>query len=62
VPATTQATTQPIAISHGKEAYWYQAFPDACRLKNGEIVAVFYAGYGNEPPADLQHPAGRHLF
>lgn len=34
-------------ISHGKEAYTYQAFPDACRLKNGDIVAVFYAGYGH---------------
>jgi hypothetical protein len=34
-------------ISKGKEAYSYQAFPDACRLANGDIVCVFYAGYGH---------------
>jgi hypothetical protein len=37
-------STDPIVISHGKEAHSYQAFPDACRLKSGDIVAVFYAG------------------
>jgi hypothetical protein len=49
-PATTQAAatnTQPIVISRGDAAYSYQAFPDACRLKNGDILAVFYAGYGH---------------
>lgn len=31
-------------ISAGGTAGDYQAFPDACRLRNGDIVAVFYAG------------------
>jgi sialidase-1 len=47
---TTQAVSPdpvpPQVISHGSpDAGTYQAFPDMCRLKNGDIVAVFYAGY-----------------
>ena len=34
-------------ISRGAAAGEYQAFSDACRLKNGEIMVVFYAGYGH---------------
>lgn len=36
-----------LVISRGAAAGSYQAFPDACRLKNGEILCVFYAGYGH---------------
>ena len=33
----------------------YQAFPDVCRLKNGELLCVFYAGYSHvsHPTAEL---------
>ena len=34
-------------ISRGERAGPYQAFPDVCRLKNGDILCVFYAGYGH---------------
>ncbi len=34
-------------ISRGEAAGPYQAFPDACRLADGDIMAVFYAGYGH---------------
>jgi hypothetical protein len=34
-------------ISRGAAAGPYQAFPDACRLRNGDILCVFYAGYGH---------------
>jgi len=30
----------------------YQAFPDVCRLKNGDLLCVFYAGYGH-----VSHPS-----
>ncbi len=44
----------PTVISRGSaDAGTYQAFPDMCRLKNGDIVAVFYAGYGH---VSLPHP------
>jgi Neuraminidase (sialidase) len=35
----------------------YQAFPDVCRLKNGSLLCVFYAGYSHisHPNAQLPH-------
>ena len=55
------ATTQPIAISRGEAAGTYQAFPDACRLKNGDIAAVFYAGYGHVSLAADDFPKGGRI-
>ena len=43
-PAFGQKNPLAKVISEGGSAGDYQAFPDMCRLKNGEIVAVFYAG------------------
>lgn len=38
----------------------YQAFPDACRLKNGDIVAVFYSGGAHVTyPSDQYPKSGR---
>lgn len=34
-------------ISRGEAAGSYQAFPDVCRLDNGDLLCVFYAGYGH---------------
>lgn len=39
--------TAPRVISRGAAAGTYQAFPDACRLSNGDLLCVFYAGYGH---------------
>lgn len=39
--------SQPMVISRGGDAGPYQAFPDACRLPDGSIACVFYAGYGH---------------
>jgi len=47
-------------ISRGAAAGTYQAFPDACRAANGDIIAVFYAGYGHVSAPNPQWPkAGR---
>jgi len=47
-------------ISSGPAAITYQAFPDACRLKNGDILCVFYAGTGHVTlPATGQRIGGR---
>jgi sialidase-1 len=47
-------------ISKGGDAGDYQAFPDATRLRNGEIIAVFYAGDGHVTRASTKYPkAGR---
>jgi hypothetical protein len=37
----------PKVISRGESAGSYQAFPDVCRLGNGALLCVFYAGYGH---------------
>jgi hypothetical protein len=34
-------------ISRGESAGSYQAFTDVCRLTNGNLLCVFYAGYGH---------------
>ncbi len=60
-PPATQASADPIVISKGAEAYTYQAFPDACRLKNGDIVAVFYAGYTHVSLAAEDFPLGGRI-
>lgn len=48
-------------ISRGQAAGTYQAFPDACRLPNGEIVCVFYTGYGHISLPNTQWPRGGRI-
>ncbi|MGQ9737598.1 MAG: sialidase family protein [Armatimonadota bacterium] len=48
-------------ISRGDAAGSYQAFPDACRLKNGEIVCVFYAGYAHVSLPNREYPRGGRI-
>ena len=36
-----------LIISRGEAAGTYQAFPDVCRLTNGDLFCVFYAGYSH---------------
>ena len=47
-------------ISQRHEAVTYQAFPDVCRLKNGDLLCVFYAGYNHiSLPTDSLPNGGR---
>lgn len=48
-------------ISRGEASGPYQAFPDACRLHNGDILVVFYAGYGHVSLPNEQWPKGGRL-
>ena len=50
---TTQITIAepPRRIVTDAGAGGYQAFPDVCRAKNGDLICVFYAGYGH-----ISHP------
>lgn len=45
-------------ISHGALTGEYQGFPDACRLHNGDIAVVFYAGYGHVSIPNAEYPNG----
>lgn len=59
--AKIAADTLPYkVISKGRVTGEYQAVPDACRLKNGDIVAVFYAGDNHVTfPSEKYPKAGR---
>jgi len=39
----------------------YEAFPDACRLSDGRLMAVFYAGYGHVSLPSPQLPKGGRI-
>lgn len=45
-------------ISSGDVSGTYQAFPDMCRLDNGDIIAVFYAGYHHISFPNAEYPTG----
>lgn len=53
-----QETPPYKVISRGQAAGVYQAFPDVCRLQNGDIMVVFYAGYGHVSLPNEQYPTG----
>jgi len=46
-PAPPSARSPHQVISRGESAGTYQAFPDVCRLQSGDLLCVFYAGYGH---------------
>jgi len=39
----------------------YEAFPDVCRLSDGRLMAVFYAGYGHVSMPNEQLPKGGRI-
>jgi len=51
----------PQVISRGEAAGTYQAFPDLCRLKNGDLLCVFYAGYGHVSLPRADCPKGGRI-
>jgi hypothetical protein len=60
VPGTITLTADSVSyriVSRGKAAGEYQAFPDACRLTNGDILIVFYAGGGHVTFPDKNYPS-----
>src|SRR2546421_12871278 len=52
---------KPKVISRGEAAGTYQAFPDVCRLANGELLCVFYGGYEHISLAKEGWPKGGRL-
>ncbi len=39
----------------------YEAFPDVCRLKDGRLACVFYAGWTHVSLPDVTHPKGGRI-
>lgn len=48
-------------ISRGEAAGSYQAFTDICRLTNGDLLCVFYAGYGHVSLPRADWPKGGRI-
>ncbi|MEX0675910.1 MAG: sialidase family protein [Pirellulales bacterium] len=60
VAAAADEPLQYKIISRGPSAGTYQAFPDVCRLPDGNLMCVFYAGYGHVSlPSDAWPRGGR---
>jgi hypothetical protein len=48
-------------ISRGEAAGSYQAFPDICRLTNGDLLCVFYGGYRHISLPETNFPKGGRI-
>src|SRR6516165_8154149 len=54
------APAQHQIVCTGEAAGGYAAFPDVCRLQNGDLYCVFYSGYGHvSTPKDKWPKGGR---
>src|SRR5690242_4041281 len=59
--ATVTVEGPPKRIVTDAGAGGYQAFPDVCRLKNGDLFCVFYAGYGHVSQPKPELPKGGRI-
>ena len=59
--ASPPAGAPHLVISRGAAAGSYQAFTDVCRLAGGDLLCVFYAGYGHVSLPRSDCPAGGRI-
>ena len=55
---TIEVEGPPRRIVTDAGAGGYQAFPDICRLRDGSLLCVFYAGYAHISHPDTAYPRG----
>jgi sialidase-1 len=60
--ACPAALAQRQIVCSGQAAGGYAAFPDLCRLPNGELYCVFYSGYGHVSMPNEQWPKGGRIM
>jgi hypothetical protein len=56
------APAQHQVVCSGEAAGGYAAFPDLCRLGNGELFCVFYSGYGHVSTPNAKWPKGGRIM
>lgn len=56
------ASAQHEIVCAGEAAGGYAAFPDVCRLPNGDLCCVFYSGYGHVSVPNDQWPKGGRIM
>jgi hypothetical protein len=58
----TIASARHQIVCSGEAAGGYAAFPDICRLKNGDLYCVFYSGYGHVSAPNDKWPKGGRIM
>src|SRR5262249_17349295 len=56
------ASAQHQIVCSGEAAGGYAAFPDVCRLRNGDLYCVFYSGYAHVSTPNDPWPKGGRLM
>ena len=56
------ASAQHQIVCSGEAAGGYAAFPDVCRLRNGDLYCVFYSGYGHVSTPNAKWPRGGRVM
>ncbi len=56
------ASGQHQIVCSGEAAGGYAAFPDLCRLPDGELFCVFYSGYGHVSTPNARRPKGGRIM
>jgi Neuraminidase (sialidase) len=56
------ASAQHQIVCPGEAAGGYAAFPDVCRLRNGDLFCVFYSGYGHVSTPNDRWPKGGRIM
>jgi hypothetical protein len=56
------APAQHQIVCAGEAAGGYAAFPDLCRLHNGDLYCVFYSGYGHVSTPNAKWPKGGRIM
>lgn len=57
-PAPLVADKEFVYVCRDAGAGAYEAFPDVCRLADGRLMCVFYAGWQHVSLPDAEHPRG----
>lgn len=60
--AASTASAQHQIACPGDAAGGYAAFPDICRLSNGDLFCVFYSGYGHVSTPTAKLPKGGRIM
>jgi sialidase-1 len=58
----SKASGQHQIVCSGEAAGGYAAFPDICRLSNGDLLCVFYSGYGHVSTPTTKWPRGGRIM
>ena len=61
VAADDQPSPQMVVVASDAGAGGYEAFPDVCRLRDGRLMCVYYAGYGHVSLPNAKYPRGGRI-